>query len=672
MVRRSARRSLAPSKEKRRKGSEPKGPASTPVIEPILMRLGILGLLIIIAFGALFSRLWFLQVLASEDYRVLARENRIRRVQSEPPRGRILDRNGKILVGNRLSLSVTIDRQVLRGRRQQRRVLERLERVLERPRSDLRSNLLNPAMSPYKPVPVANDVSRKDVTYLAENQEDFPGVGYELLPVRTYPQGALAAHVLGYVGQISEEELKIPYFRRALPRYQGGDLIGKAGIERTYDRYLRGRPRLEKVVVNSGGEVTDTSVIRAERPGRDLTLTLDAEIQRLSEKALASGIRAARAAHYQATGAGVTVMDPRTGGVVAMASYPTYNPGVLADGISTKEYAALGAATPNDPTDDKLLNRALQGQRPPGSTFKVVTAGAAMASGVANPSSYLGCPPSFTYGITFNNWTSADMGSMGFARSLEVSCDTFYYALGARMEEAFGAKEPFQKYARRAGFGHQTGIDLPNEAEGRVPDRAWCNAIRKATDGAICPYGWVPGYTINMSTGQGDLIVTPLQMATTYAAIANGGKVWKPYLGSRLSVPGASGEGRVVRRFDTRVAARLPLEADELGVIRQGLVQVISGASGTAAGAFAGFPLDKMPLGGKTGTAELSSTDVTLNDAWFVSYGPARSPKYVISVYVERAGHGGESAAPIAREIWEGIGGFDSSTDVTLGRDSSG
>ena len=636
------------------------------------MRLSILGLLVIVAFGALFSRLWFLQVLASEDYRVLARENKVRRVQSEPPRGRILDRNGKVLVGNRLSLSVTIDRQSLRGPRQQRRVLERLGRVLDRLRSDLRSNLLNPAVSSYKPVPVAADVSRKDVTYLAENQEDFPGVGYELLPVRTYPQGALAAHVLGYVGQISEEELKDPYFRRARPRYVGGDLIGKAGIERTYDRYLRGRPQIEKVIVNSGGEVTERSVIRPEEPGRDLTVTLDARIQRLTEKALISGIQAARAANYQATGGGVTVMDPRTGGVVAMASYPTYNPGVLADGISTNEYRALGAATPDDPADDKLLNRALQGQRPPGSTFKVVTAGAAMASGVANSSSYLACPPSFTYGITFNNWTSADMGSMGFARSLEVSCDTFYYALGARMEDTFGAEEPFQKYARRAGFGHDTGIDLPNEAAGRVPDRAWCNEIKKATDGAICPYGWVPGYTINMSIGQGDLIVTPLQMATTYAAIANGGKVWRPHLGARLSVPGPSGRGRVVRKFDTRVTARLPLEEDELRVIRQGLVQVISGASGTAAGAFSGFPLDKLPLAGKTGTAELSSTDSSLNDAWFLSYGPTPSPKYVISVYVERAGHGGESAAPIAREIWEGIGGFSSTTDVTLGRDSSG
>ncbi|MDQ3751758.1 MAG: penicillin-binding protein 2 [Actinomycetota bacterium] len=642
------------------------------MVEPLLVRLSILGLLVIVAFGALFSRLWFLQVLASEDYRVLARENRVRRVQSEPPRGRILDRNGRVLVGNRLSLSVTIDRQSLRGPRQQRRVLERLGRVLDRPRSDLRSNLLNPAVSPYKPVPVAADVSRKDVTYLAENQEDFPGVGYELLPVRTYPQGAFAAHVLGYVGQISEEELKDPYFRRARPRYTGGDLIGKAGIERTYDRYLRGRPQIEKVIVNSGGEVTERSVIRPEEPGRDLTLTLDARIQRLTEKALVSGIQAARAANYQATGGGVTVMDPRTGGVVAMASYPTYNPGVLADGISTKEYRALGAATPDDPADDKLLNRALQGQRPPGSTFKVVTAGAAMASGVANSSSYLGCPPSFTYGITFNNWTSADMGSMGFARSLEVSCDTFYYALGARMEDTFGAEEPFQRYARRAGFGHDTGIDLPNEAEGRVPDRAWCNAIKKATDGAICPYGWVPGYTINMSIGQGDLIVTPLQMATTYAAIANGGKVWRPHLGARLSVPGPSGRGRVVRKFDTRVTARLPLAPDELGVIRQGLVQVISGPAGTAAGAFAGFPLDKLPLAGKTGTAELSATDSSLNDAWFLSYGPARSPRYVISVYVERAGHGGESAAPIAREIWEGIGGFSSTTNVTLGRDSSG
>jgi penicillin-binding protein 2 len=264
---------------------------------------------------------------------------------------------------------------------------------------------------------------------------------------------------------------------------------------------------------------------------------------------------------------------------------------------------------------------------------------------------------------------------MGFARSLELSCDTFYYQLGWELEDAYGAAdgdstERFQKYARAAGFGHPTGIDLPYEAAGRVPDEAWCDAVRKETDGALCRFGWLPGYTINMAIGQGDLVVTPLQMAVTYGAIANGGDVVRPHLAASFGRPDPdTGVEETIKTVEPEVVDHLGLSDADLAVIHEGLEGVVSGGEGTATAAFAGFPLDKYPLAGKTGTAQLGTTD--LNDSWFVSYGPTTDPQYVIAVYLEKAGHGGESAAPIARQIWEGIFGLDNDTHVKLGVDRS-
>ncbi|MBA3430978.1 MAG: penicillin-binding protein 2 [Actinobacteria bacterium] len=645
-------------------------------IDPTKIRLAFLGIAIVLAFGGIFSRLWFLQVLAADDYRLLAKNNRVRTIRSEPPRGRILDRNRKVLVGSRFSLSVTIDRQVLTPGQRQRKVLDRLSRVLDVKSSDLRAELLDRAVSPYKPVPVANDVSEKDIAYIREHQQDFPGVKYDELPIRTYPQGKAAAHILGYVNEISESQLDDLYFENARPVYRPGDTVGQAGIELTYDKHLRGRPEIRRVIVNAANEVTSSHVIQREHPGEDLVLSLDLEVQQLTEKALADGIEAARVGGFNAPAGAAVVLDPRTGRLVAMASLPDYDPSILADGITQKEYDRLGNDTPENPDDDALLNRGLQAQRPPGSTFKVVTAGAAMQSGVATPYTVLPCPGSFRYReVTFNNWTLSDLGAMAFPESLEQSCDTFYYQLGADMEETFGEREPFQKYAKRIGFGDETGIDLPNEEEGIVPTRKWCDAISKETDGAICGEGWLPGFTVNMSTGQGSMIVTPLQMANTYAALANGGNIWEPQVAMRKTKPDPeTGKTDVLREFEPQKASRLPLDPTEMSVIKSGLVDVISGDDGTARSAFEGFPLGRVPLAGKTGTAELSSSDTSLNDAWFVSYGPdADAPEYVISVYVEEAGHGGESAAPIARQIWEGITGVDRKTDeVSLATDSSG
>ncbi len=661
-------------------------------------------MVVIAAFVALFSRLWFLQVLASDNFQLLAEKNRVRIVRSEPLRGRILDRTGKVvLVQNRQSLSVTIEQETIDKPRRLSMVLERLSELLDVKKRDFQERLADITVSPYKPVVVANDVPKSAVTLIAQNSEDFPGVGIEERPVREYPQGSTAAHALGFVGEITADQLKQEPFKGARPRYEPGDLVGRGGVELVHDQLLRGKPRVERFFVNSAGSVVcseDTrdgigatlapgeapaplsdpddslicndSVTQEGEPGDDLVLSLDARIQKITERALAAGIRAARVS-YQAPAGGAVVLDPNTGGVVSMATFPTYDPRVLANGFSLKDQKMLDGSP--SPDDDRMFNRAIAAAVPPGSTFKTATAGAALATGVADISSLLPCPGSITYADQeFDNWTSVDYGSIGFPKSLEVSCDTFYYELGWRMETQFGpvfgdASERFQDYLRLTGFGHPTGIDLPGESPGNVPDEEWCEVLRRTNQG--CLDGWLPGYSVNLSIGQGDIQASPLQMAVSYAALVNGGRVLQPRLAMR-SVDLVDGKEQVTHEFPTREVAKLPLDEVEMGVLRQGLEDVVMGAEGTAAGAFAGFPLDRYPVAGKTGTAQIGDVDSGLNYAWFLSYAPADDPKYVVAVYLEKAGHGGESAAPVAREIYEGIFKLDNETEVNPASDASG
>jgi penicillin-binding protein 2 len=691
----------------------PKG-QKTLGIDRTYVRLAVLGVLVFAMFTALFSRLWYLQVLASEDYRQAAKENRRRIVLTDPVRGRILDRDGEVLVDNRSSRAITIDRQVIDRPAELRPTLRKLAKLLvvdkcmqygkakkpkettkkfqkkgknkkrvepptvgellEEKRKELRAGLGDRSFSPYEPVPVAYDVSENAVSCIEENPEDFRGVAWELTTIRQYPQGEVAAHILGRVAEISEEELKSSFFRKVRPRYQPGDLVGKEGVERTYDRYLRGEPGKRLVIVNSAGDVIHEQFLQRGRPGQDLVLSLDADIQRVAEQALADGVLAAHGTR-EAPGGAAVVMDPNTGGVVAMASYPGFNPTVLADGITEKEYDKLGAKTKAIDWDDALVNRAIRAGVPPGSTFKVVTAGAAMETGIASAYTTLECPGSVFYppddpfAQEFPNWTSANFGSMGFPESLEVSCDTFYYQLGWRMESAFSENdygdgtERFQEYIRKTGIGRSTGIDLPYEFQGVVPDMEWCE---RNEDIGYCPNGWLPGYTVNMAIGQGDLKTNPLQMAVALSAIANGGNVMEPHVGAELSSQDPdTGEDEVVREIEPTVVAELGLDDLELSMIREGMQLVVSSGAGTANDAFAGFPVSQVPVAGKTGTAQIGETP--LNYSWFIAYAPADAPEYVIAVYLDRVtSHGGESAAPIAREILEGIFKLDKSTDVQI------
>jgi penicillin-binding protein 2 len=438
-----------------------------------------------------------------------------------------------------------------------------------------------------------------------------------------------------------------------------------------YDRYLRGQAEIKKVVVNSSGDVVASAIIQEEKSGGDLVLSIDARIQKKVERSLEYGILAARGAFHAPAGAAV-MMDPNTGQVVAMASYPTYNPRVVGDGISNKENKRYGARSPNNPDDDAFLNRAIQAQRQPGSTFKPVTAGAAFALDLFGAYDTMTCPAEVGYPpgaespTIFHNWTTIDIGSMDTSKALEISCDTFFYELGWDLETTFNEQEEFQKYIRLAGFGDETGLDLPNEAEGRVPDRKWCKSVR---DQGLCQDGWLPGYSVNMAIGQGDLIVTPIQMAVTYAALINGGVVWEPRVVSELARNNEKGNSKTIKEFTAPEAGRLPLDATEFGVIQQGLIDVVASGAGTANDAFGGYPLSSYQVAGKTGTAELGETD--LSDAWFISYAPAYSPRYVLSVYIEKAGHGGETAAPLARDIWEAVSGIDNDTDFQIGQDAS-
>ncbi|HET7481563.1 MAG TPA: penicillin-binding transpeptidase domain-containing protein, partial [Actinomycetota bacterium] len=591
--------------------------------------------------------------------------------------------------------AVTVDRQILDSVWKKNAILHRLSDVLKVSEWHLRQNLKDVRVSPYKPVPVAYDVKPEQRDYILENQEDFFGaVDIDRIPQRTYPLGRTAAHLLGYVGEISAEQLKQDQFKHAHPPYAAGDIVGRDGLENYYDRYLRGTPQLQKVLVNSSGEVLREQTIRNEQPGDDLVLYLDAGIQKLTEESLKAGIFASRSAYPTPAGAAV-VLDAKTGGVLGMASFPDYNPRQLADGLSTKEYKELGAKTKNNPDDDAFLNRAIQAQRAPGSTFKIVTSGAAMSTGIASPYAQLDCPgvkyypPPGAPGVEpgssqpFNNWTSLNLGFMDFTKALEVSCDTFFYELGWRLEDTYGwqlgdQSEQFQKYARLAGLGHETGIDLPNEMDGLVPDHKWCEEVWEATKndkiptcGTHADWIWLPGYTVNMAIGQGDLLTTPLQMAVTTAAVANGGSVWRPHLAMELARPDKNDVEQSVKDFAPDAVAHLPLDPLQLSVIQQGMVNAVAEPDGTAHSAFLGFPLENFPVAGKTGTAELTSSSSNLQDAWFVSFAPANDPQYVVVVYLEKSGHGGETAAPVARQIYEGLFGIDRDAVVHLGVDRS-
>ena len=636
--------------------------------ERVRFRAAILGIVVLGLMSVLASRAWFLQVLTGEEYAAAAVNNSVRLVWLEAPRGRILDRNGVELVRDQPSLAVGLRRDDLRDPKLRSAVVSRLSKLLHVRVRDINARLNDKRVSPYRPAIIATNVPEQVIFEIREHAERYPGAETLVLPVRAYPKGNLAAHVLGYVGETTESELD----RLRDKGYRLGDSIGRTGVERTYEEWLRGQPGIDKLEVNSAGIVLRSLGAQEAIPGHDVMLSLDAEVQKVAEDALYLGIQRARGQTFQETGerflapaGGVVVLDAQTGEVVAMASYPTYDLRRFVGGVETNYFRAL-----NDPKNNfPLLNRTMQSAYPPGSTFKAFMAAAALDTGAMTPGSTLPCTGAFDYGgRVFRNWTGGS-GNISLAQSLVVSCDTVYYRLGAnwwakeRADERAGRKvtETMQEWSRRFGLGKVTKIDLPNEEDGRIPGRdyrrqiyelnkvRWCERYDETKDlfwEDLCERGylWRGGDAVNMSIGQGDVIATPLQMAVGYAAVANGGKVLRPHVGLRIQDPA----GTVEQEIKPQVLSRVKIDADDLAYVRNALEQVA--ARGTAVFPFRGWPLGRIPVAAKTGSAEIAGKQPF---SWFAAYAPANKPKYVVVSVVEQAGFGSQVSGPVVRRIMD-------------------
>ena len=611
-------------------------------------RMTILGAVVAFMFAALITRLWFLQALAAEQYQERAQSNRVRLVPLPAARGEIVDRTGRPLVSNDQTSVITVDRQEVDD---EDALLTRLSDLLGAPKRVLRTRLNDADFFPYQPVPIFYRAPENALLYIAENREDFPGVDYDFVALRSYEYGNLAAHLLGYLGEVTELELADPTYANHLP----GERVGRTGVEQQYERYLRGKNGWLKLEVDSTGKVLGRLGRDRPRPGNDVVLALDVRIQRAAEKALAEGIGAADEAVpeeglEEAPAGAVVVLEPSTGHVLAAASAPTYDPRLFLEPLRRERYAQLF----NHPkANTPLQNRVIAGLYPAASTFKPFVASAAIDAGYATTNGFYPCPGVFEWeDQQFANWTSVNQPPMTLTEALTQSCDTVFYKFGAEFWKDRDARgELFQQHLRRWGFARLTGVDLPGEAIGRVPDEDWLLEMHETLPRAF-PYDqWLPGYDINLSIGQGDLLVTPLQLATAFAAIANGGTLYRPQVALRIEGP----RNEMIEEFEPQPQpnARVPSDPRTLAFLRQALTGVTSAPSGTATAAFSGFPLHRYPVAGKTGTAQHSGGEV--DHAWFAAIAPADDPQYVVVVIAEEAGYGGAVAAPIARRILEGI-----------------
>jgi len=658
-------------------------------------RLVVLYVLVGALLLVLMGRLWTMQVLDGAHYRSVAAQNRTRDIVVPAVRGMILDDMGRPLVRNRTALVVSVDRTVIsRQKDQGKAVLTRLAKTLGTTYDNLQKQirLCGPGIkrpcwpgSPYQPIPVDDRVDPKRALQIMERQEEFPGVTAQVQAVREYPEpeGASAAQALGYLQPITQEELDR---RKGLKvtGYSGVDLIGRDGLEAEYDGDLRGVPGFRKVLVDSQGRVTGTAEEKAPTQGGTLVTSIDAKVQEAAEKALENAVKSAHTQGHKADAAAAVVMDVQTGRLVAMASYPTYDPSIWTGGISQDDYDALLGKKKGEP----LISRVTQGQFAPGSTFKVSSVSAAVKDGYDLHGTY-SCPGSYDVGNrAFRNFEGESHGDMSLHQALVVSCDTIFYKFAYEEWLRDGATKPKKNpsdpmvgMARSWGFGARTGIDLPGESIGRIPNRGWkrdyWNATRKAdckgakegypdvekTDPSRAAYlkavaaencaegyVWRAGDAANLSVGQGDVLVTPLQLTRAYAALANGGKLVVPRVGTAVVRP----DGSVARQIDDPKPGRLPVDPKILAYIRGGLAGVTK--SGTAAGAFNGFDFKTVDVAGKTGTAEVYGKDDT---SWFASFAPVKKPRYAVVAMISQGGQGAMAAAPAVREIYEAMYGLN-------------
>ena len=633
-------------------------PDGETVVEPYRVtpknarRVAILGFVLLGVFAALFLRLWALQVLSGTKYVDQAAAQSFRSVRTQAPRGMILDRNGVPLVTNARASAIQLwPADLPRTYVERYRELKRLAHVSQVPLYEIARGIKRRrgAGDVVTPVTVREAASGPMVTYLYEHSGEFPGVTIGRAYIRHYPYQQLAAQVLGYVSSITQAEL-----RHLGKGYDLNDELGQSGVESAYDRYLRGVDGDQRLSIDSlGRPLSAPRTAKQPAQGNTVRLTIDLKLQQAAERALAYGINLAQAdGKWAARGGAIVALDPNDGSILAMASSPTYKPSVYTGRVTRSALANQGllrktAAAKNYPA----LDRAVQATYPPGSTFKPVTALAAMQEHLVSPYAYLPCTGTYHSPYdnahqTFKNWDPFVSQQMDLPTALAYSCDTYFYQLGDKFYATKDRVQPLQKWARIFGFGGPTGTDVGPEATGLVPTIAW----RKRTFKTAIDRLWKPGNSIQLAIGQGDLTVTPLQMARFYALLANGGKLVTPHVLMDVESP----NGMPVSVPASPAPQTVHVDPAALQVVRQGLWEATHLSFGTSYPVFGSFPVS---IAGKTGTAEkvvsLPGYFGLQDQSWWCGYGPTDAPKLVVCALIENGGHGGTAAAPAALKVFE-------------------
>jgi penicillin-binding protein 2 len=575
---------------------------------------------VLVAFTVLLLRLLYLQIVMGEDYLTLSLNNRIRLQSIDPPRGLIYDRKSRVLVENRPSFDVTI---TLKDARPVQKTINKLAGYLDVPAQELLQKLSSSkGISAYKPIQLQQDIGRNALASIEANKYDLPGIAINVKLLRHYLNVKDAAHLIGYLSEINSAELasgKYPGRRR-------GDFIGKFGAEKAFEKYLQGKRGGRQVEVNANGRVVRVLKTVAAKPGQNIHLTIDHALQNKAELLL------------QGVAGAAVAMEPGSGRILALASSPSFDQNYFASGMSHDQWDSL-ISNPFRPME----NKAIQGEYPPGSTYKIITALAGLEEGVIDETTEFFCPGHHRFGNrTYRCWKRGGHGNVDIVKALAQSCDVYFYQVGQLL-----GVDRLAWYAKASGLGSPTGINLGKERRGLIPTAAW----KKKRTGVA----WQRGETLSVAIGQGFNLATPLQMAELTSAIANGGTRYKPIILESVT----TADGRTVYQCAPQVIGKLPLSAPSLGLVRKGLWEVVNGDKGTARGS----RLADIEYSGKTGTSQVISRkkDDTRSEeerpahhrphAWFIAYAPSDAPEIAVAVLVEHGEHGSSAAAPIAAEL---------------------
>lgn len=572
-------------------------------------------LILIITMVVLSLRLWDLQIMRGNEMRRLSEQNRIRVKKVIAPRGVIFDKQGRVLADTRPSFNLYITPEDIKDFSQ---TVDGLAKLLTIEREDILDKLkMASGFPPSFPVKIKSDVNKDELAKVEAHRVYLPGVNIQIEPKRNYPHNKMMAHMLGYVSEINAEEIKAKDYKD----YSPGDYIGKYGLERMYETYLRGIDGEKRVEVDAMGREVRTLDIVEPTPGNNLYLNIDLDTQQVVEKA------------YEGKKGGAIALDPKTGAVIALVSRPAFDPNKLSSGINKEDWKAITT----DPAHP-LQNRATQGRYPPGSTFKIISAMKALELGVINENTGFLCRGGFAFGKrTFKCWKKGGHGTVSVGRAITESCDVFFYNVGLKL-----GVDRIHEMCEAVGLGKTTGIDLPGEKNGVVPSTEW----KRKTFGEP----WYDGETVSVSIGQGAVWLTPIQLVQLSAFVANEGVTFKPQIVNKIVSP----EGKTVKVFEPVMKANTKMKAEVFRRVKDAMKAVVNEPNGTAHAS----KVPNINMSGKTGTAQAGSLDKGKHQgdhAWFIAYAPSEDPTLSMSILVEFGGHGGSESAPIAKAITQSV-----------------